>query len=304
MRGPERVAYYNGAILPESAVRIPFRDSASIRGIGVYDSARTFAGQPFKLRDHLTRLWQSMSYVGISLSLALEDLEAISIEVTRQNYAIVAQDLWITQRVSQGAARELGGDGEPTVIVECLPLPFAARAAYFRDGVRLMTATTRRTPPSSVSPQAKTVDLLNFHIAEREVRSRDAAAWPILVDTNGCLAEGAGANVFIVRDGELLTPPAQTVLPGITRATVCELARDLGLPVREAAIDLFDAYTASELFITSTSLCICPACSINDRRPTATEIPGPITRRLQAAFSELVGIDVVQQYLSAIASEA
>jgi branched-chain amino acid aminotransferase len=302
MAEPERVAYYNGAIVPESMVRIPFRDSAAIRGVGVYDSARTFTGQPFKLREHLRRLWKSMAYVGIAVDISLDELEAISTDLAAQNYALLSQDVWITQRISQGAPKDLGGNGEPTVIVECLPLPFAARAVYFRDGVRLVTATTRRTPPWAVSAQAKTVDLLNFFLAEQEVRSRDPGAWPVLVDHDGCLTEGAGANVFVVRDGELLTPRARYVLPGITRSTVFELAQDYGFAVREADIGLFDAYTADEIFITSTSLCVCPVATINGRCPNDPRIPGPITRRLQDAFSDLVGIDVVEQYLRCLAS--
>ena len=91
----------------------------------------------------------------------------------------------------------------------------------------------------------------------------------MLLDINGNLAEGLGCNIFLVRDGELLTPHERFVLPGVSRATVIELAAELGVPCREADLDLYDAYNADEVFLTSTSLCICPVRSVNgnaDRR--------------------------------------
>ncbi|MFN8592866.1 MAG: aminotransferase class IV [Thermomicrobiales bacterium] len=294
----ERVAYYNGQILPESQVRIPFRDSAAIRGVGVYDTERTFAGSIFKLQEHLARLWRSLAYVRIPPPLPQEELAAITAEVVAHNLPIEGRDLWVTQRISRGAPVHEGGDGRPTVIVECLPIPWDFRAPYFRDGVNLRTPTARRTPPWALSPQAKTTNLLNLWVADQEVLSQDPRAWPLLTDEFGCLAEGAGANVFIVRDGIVMTPPARHVLPGITRDTVIALAADLGIPLLETPVDLFLAATADEIFITSTSLCICPAASLNGAPVLNPAIPGPITRRLQNAFSDLVGVDVVAQYLA------
>lgn len=298
MDSPERVAYYNGKILPESQVRIPFRDSAAIRGIGVYDTERTFDGRIFRLQDHLDRLWRSLAYVRIEPPIAKDELAAITEEVAARNLAIVGDDLWVSQRISRGAPVDQGGEGRPTVIVECLPIPFAFRAEYYRSGVHLRTPTARRTPPWALSPQAKTVNLLNLWVADQEVLSEDPRAWPLLTDEHGCLAEGAGANIFVVRDGAIATPPARHVLPGITRAVVIELAQELGIPLVETAVDLFAAATADEMFITSTSLCVCPAASLNGAPVRHPDIPGPITRRLQEAFSHLVGIDVVEQYLS------
>jgi branched-chain amino acid aminotransferase len=294
----ERVAYYNGQILPESQVRIPFRDSAAIRGIGVYDTERTFAGKIFRLQEHLDRLWRSLAYVRIDPPIAQDELAAITEEVAARNLPIVGDDLWVSQRISRGAPIDQGGEGRPTVIVECLPIPFTFRAPYYRDGVHLRTPTARRTPPWALSPQAKTVNLLNLWVADQEVLSQDPRSWPLLTDEHGCLAEGAGANVFVVQDGVIATPPARHVLPGITRAVVIELASELGLPLVERDVDLFAATTADEIFITSTSLCVCPAASINGAPVRHPEIPGPVTRRLQDAFSALVGLDVVDQYLS------
>jgi branched-chain amino acid aminotransferase len=107
-----------------------------------------------------------------------------------------------------------------------------------------------------------------------------------------------GSNFFIVKDGKVMTPRDQYVLGGISRETVLELAARLHLEAKEADMDLFDAYTAEEAFVTSTSFCICPVVSINGSTIGEGQIPGPVTRQLLKAYSALVGLDILEQYLS------
>jgi len=292
-----RIAYLDGALVDEDQVRLSFRDAGAFRGEGVYDSARTFDGRVMWLRPHLERLWRSLAYLRIEPPIGIDELERVSLEVAAINYERVGADIWVTQRVTAGVPPEFGGTGTPTVIVECFPIPFASRAATFRDGIRALTPTVRRTPPWAVSPHAKTVDLLNLRLAAMEVAAVDPAALALVCDENGNLAEGPGANVFAVSRGVLVTPRVDHVLPGVTRQVVIELAHEIGLEVVERDVPLFDAYTADELFVTSTSYCICPVASLNGARPRAGRIPGPVTERLQDAFSARVGIDVVDQYL-------
>ena len=105
-------------------------------------------------------------------------------------------------------------------------------------------------------------------------------------------------NFFIVKNGVVKTPKEQHILAGISRATAIELAEELNIEVQETDLDLYDAYTADEAFITSTSYCIVPVSSINGSVMSINGIPGPVTNRLQNAYSGLVGIDIVRQYLS------
>ena len=102
----------------------------------------------------------------------------------------------------------------------------------------------------------------------------------------------------LVKDGVVATPQGQFVLEGITRDTVMDLARGLDMPVEQKDIDLFDAYTADEAFLTSTSLCICPVSAVNGTPIRDGKVPGPVTQRLMSAFSDLAGMDYVDQYLS------
>jgi branched-chain amino acid aminotransferase len=143
----------------------------------------------------------------------------------------------------------------------------------------------------------KTHNYLNLIAGDLEVRAQDPAAWAVLLDTHGNIAEGLGSNVFLVRDGVVTTPREQMVLAGISRETVIDLARELGIAVVEKDLDLYDAYTADEAFLTSTSLCICPIAAINGNVIGAGQVPGAITRQLTDAYCRLVDFDFVGQYL-------
>jgi len=296
----ERVAYHNGEIKPESRVLVSFRDRGFKYGEAVFDTARTVRHKPFKLEEHVDRLFRSMRYLQIDAGLTRSEIVSISREVLARNLHLLApdEDYWLFQRVSPGVADPFSGDGAaaPTVIVECTPLPLKARAPLYRDGVRVQIPATRRTPPDAVSPRAKTQNYINLQIADREVRAQDPHAWAILLDHDGNIAEGLGSNIFFVRDGELLTPRARFVLPGISRETVIELAGAEGIAVRETDLDLFDAFTSDECFLTSTSLCMAPVASVNGRAVGGGGVPGPVTARLMEAYKRLLDFDFVAQY--------
>jgi branched-chain amino acid aminotransferase len=268
----------------------------------VFDVARTFNGRVFKLEEHVERLYRSLKVLRIDPGLSAEETIDISHEVIRRNAHLLGpdDDYWVAQRVSRGVQRVEGDNWShygPTVIVECMPLPLKARAAHFRDGIDVVVPSVRRIPPDSLTPRAKTHNYLNVISADLEVHTHSPEAWAVLLDTNGNLCEGLGSNIFVARDGRLLTPQERYVLPGVSRATAIELAADLGIPCLEADIDLYDAYAADEVFLTSTSLCICPVRSVNGNPVGDGKVPGPITRRLTEAYIELVGCDFVAQYL-------
>ncbi|MDA1311144.1 MAG: aminotransferase class IV, partial [Proteobacteria bacterium] len=187
---------------------------------------------------------------------------------------------------------------DATVIVECTPLPLAARAKSYRDGIEVITPSVRRVSPEMASPRAKTHNYLNLILGDLEVAAQNPDALSILLDRDGNLAEGKGSNIFLVAEGRLKTPRERFVLPGVSRQVTKEIAAGLGLEVEETDIDLFDAYNADEAFITSTSFCICPIRSINGRAMAAGSIPGPITKQLIDGYVKLVGFDWYAQYLS------
>ncbi len=300
-RANHRVAYFNGRIVPEREVVLPFRDRGFKYGDAAFDMTRTFGGRAFKLKEHVARLYRSLRYLRIDPGIGEAEMVAASEAVLDRNRHFLTPDTdyWVGQRVSRGvdAVGDEGWDHTgPNVIVECIPLPLKARARLFRDGIDIVVPPTRRVAPDMLSPRAKTHNYLNLITADLEAKAQDPEAWSVLLDAEGHLAEGIGSNLFLVRDGEVLTPRERWVLPGISRETVIELCGALGIACREADLDLYDAATADEMFMTSTSLCLCPVRSIGGRRLPAP-VPGPLTRRLSDAYAAAVGCDFVAQYL-------
>ncbi|WP_395677601.1 aminotransferase class IV [Inquilinus sp.] len=302
MTAAPRVAYFNGRFMPEREVLIPYRDLSALRGYGAFDLTRTFHGRAFRLKEHVERLYRSLRYLDIDCGLPFDEMMALSEETLDRNRPLLTErdDYWIGQRISAGV-QAIGDEGwdhvGPNVIIECCPLPIARRAHLFRDGIQVVTPATPRTPARALSPRAKMNQYLNMILAGNDVKRLNPNAWALLLDETGNLAEGEGNNIFLVSGGVLLTPRSQNILPGISRATVIEIAGSLGIEVRETDLDLYDAAVADEMFIASTSLCLCPVSSFNGRR-IGTAIPGPVTQRLTAGYIDMVGCDFVQQHLS------
>ena len=264
---------------------------------------RSFNGRAFRLKEHVARLYRSLKYLDIDPGLSPAEMVAISEDVLDRNRHLLGpgEDYWLAQRVSRGISRVPGDNWDhygPNVIVDCVPLPLRERAKLFRDGIDVVTPSLRRTPPELAV--AARQDAPVFEPRSRRPRGEGAEpdAWAVLLDVNGNLAEGQGSNIFVVRDGRLATPRERYVLPGVSRQATIDLARQLGIPFEERDLDLYDAYTADECFLTSTSLCICGVRSINGRSFAAGSVPGPVTQRLIDAYKEMVGCDFVAQYSS------
>ena len=302
-RSGERVAYFNGAIIPESEVRVPFRDRGFKYGDAVFDMTRTFGHRIFKLEEHIKRFYNSLKYVQIDPGMSQKEMVELTEQVLEANLPLLGSDddFWVGQRVSRGVDL-VGGDmwetdGGPTVIIECAPLPLKPRARLYRDGIDVWIPSIRRTPPEALSPRAKSHNYLNLIMADQEAKARDPEAWAILLDTRGFLAEGIGSNVFTIKDGVMYTPRPQYVLGGISRETAIELAAKIDVPVIEQDIDMFDATTADEVFLTSTSLCICGVRSVQGSKIGDGRPHGPITKALMDAYVDLVDYDWLGQYL-------
>ena len=167
MGGAERIAYFNGRFVPEREVLIPFRDRGFKYGDAVFDTTRTFGHRVFKLSEHVERLYRSLRYLRIDPGIPVGQMIQITEEVLARNLPFLEpdDDYWVTQRVSRGldaADRAIWGREGATVIVECVPLPLRQRAPLFRDGIRVLVPSVRRTPPDALSPRTKTHNYLNY----------------------------------------------------------------------------------------------------------------------------------------------
>ena len=295
------VAYVNGEFVPENEATISVFDRGLRFADTVFDTSRTVAHRPYKFREHLERLQRSLAYGRMDASLTLDELERITVELVAHNTRFLAanDDLWVRQYVTRGPVKRVGatGHGTPTVVVTTEPLPFATMARDYCRGVPMLVPSLRALPIASIDPRMKTASRMTNNLAEQEVAAIDTAAYPLLLDLDGFVSEGTGANFFAVIGGELVTPGDLDALNGISRATVLALARDAAIPCRRARLTLFDVQNAEEAFLTGTSFCLKPVRSVNGAGFPAGA-PGPITRALTEAWVESIGHDFVAQALS------
>ena len=184
----------------------------------------------------------------------------------------------------------------PTVCIHCWPLiPQLGRFAPKYDaGVDLTFSSQTSMPAQIVDPRIKTRSRLHYRLALLAAARDGADRWPLLSDADGCLTEGPGWNVFLVKDGVVQTPPPRDILPGISRAITIELAQEQEIDVREKRLRRGDALAADEIFCTATSFCLVHAASI-DGQPLGDGGPGPVVQRLRAAWQRIVGLDFVAQ---------
>jgi branched-chain amino acid aminotransferase len=145
-----------------------------------------------------------------------------------------------------------------------------------------------------LDPKVKHYSRMNFNLAELEARDIDPEGWPIMTDANGNITEGTAYNVFIVSNGVIRTAGDSSLLQGISRGAVVEVAERLGIPILIEELQPYDLYTADEAFLTNTPVCALPMTRV-DNREIGDGKPGPITQQLLSAWSEWVGLDIVDQ---------
>jgi branched-chain amino acid aminotransferase len=298
----EPVVYLNGRMVPASQAHLAIYDAGVVQGATVAEQTRTFRHRPFRLGDHLDRLFAALGYTGMDVGLSRAEMERISEEVLAHNTGLVGPDdeLGLVQFVTAGEyATYAGLSGRPprpgpTVCVHTYPLPFELWAARMQTGAHLVTPAVQQVPPECWSPRMKCRSRMHYYLAEREARQVDPQAYALLLDRDGNVTETNAANFLMVERGTILSPPADRTLPGISRATVIELARRLGIPFAETTIPVPRALAADEEFLSSTPFCLMPVTRINGE-PIGNGRPGPIFRRLLEVWGRDVGVDVGRQ---------
>jgi branched-chain amino acid aminotransferase len=295
----EGIVYFNGEYVEADKAKISIMDRGFIFGDAVYDISRTFNHQPYRWKDHIERLFYSLRYIQIDPGLTQEEIYHITEEVLERNRGRLAlnDEFMVMWRISRGVGIFWGEVNQPTVIIHCNKIPFATLAGKYVEGANLIISSTRRIPSQCLDTKAKLQNKLNHIVAELEARSFDPEAYVLMLDTNGRLAECTAQNFFIVREWRLFTPKRDNILEGIARKDVMELAKLLGIECIETDLYPYDLYNADEIFVTANTICMVPISKINSR-PVGKKVPGPITEKLLAAWSEKVGVDIVELALS------
>jgi len=289
-------AYFCGEWMPASRVKIDPMDRGFLVGDAVFDVFRTFNGKSFRLREHVDRLYRSLQYVRIDPGMTREEMERISEEIITRNEPLRAEvgDFAVWQFVTRGRGRWAHSAGPPAVGVFIRQLGLSRFAHLYEEGAHGVIVRSRSFSPDALDPKVKNFSRMNFNMAELEAADVDKAGWPILLDSRGNIAEGVGYNVFMVTDGVIRTAGDRSVLQGVSRGMVFDLAKGLGIPILEEDLQPYDLYNADEAFFSSTSPCVLPVTRV-DRRPVGAGVPGPTVHRLLAAWSEAVGLDIVEQ---------
>ena len=293
------MVYVNGEIVPESQAVISALDRGFRYGDAVYDTERTFGGRVFKLDAHLDRLYRALIYTHIDPGVTLEEMKKITLDVVEANQPLLRKygDFNVNQIISRGNLSPELRQGS-NVAVYCRPLPLKKYAQYFIQGVRAATSSTRRTPPESLSPSFKIANKMNLFVAEFGAKQHDPDMVVLMLDLRGNITEGSSSNFMFVKDGNLKIPNTRNVLQGITMGTIVEYATNLGLGREEGDYTPSEVYTADEAFFCSSTTCLLPVKSLNDRAIGDGEVPGPFSRSLFGSFSDIAGFDVVEQAIS------
>jgi branched-chain amino acid aminotransferase len=281
-----RVASIDGVIHAPEDARVSVYDRGFLYGDSVFETVRTYAGEPFALAEHLARLERSAEKVFISMPV---DAAKLAIEVRLAVRAARNPESYARVMVTRGDG-PLGLDPAlaraPLRVILVEPLIPLATALY-RDGVRAITVHTVRA--ADAAQGAKVGNYLASMLALKQAKAAGAHE-ALIVDGRGAIVEGATSNLFLVREGELLTPPEeQGILPGITRAHLLEVAEELKIPVRLQPITTPDLASATEAFLSSSLREVLPVIQI-DAGAIGDGKPGPMTRRLHAAFRRRVGV--------------
>ena len=283
-----RIASIDGVIVPPERAVVSVYDRGFMYGDAVFEVLRTYGGRPFALAEHVARLRRSAERTLIRVPL---DEGALSLEIEQAIVAAQNAESYARIMLTRGAG-PLGLDPDlaeaPLRVILVEPLTPPQRVVY-ADGIALATVATTRAVDETSAVGAKVTNYLASLLALREAKGKGAAE-ALIVDARGEVIEGASSNVFIVRGGELVTPPESAgILAGITRATVITVAKELALPLRFARLAPADIYAADEVFITSSIREIVPAVSV-DGRVIGGGLPGPVCRAIHRAFRAHVGM--------------
>jgi branched-chain amino acid aminotransferase len=277
----------NGRITGDRDAVVSVFDHGFLYGEGVYETLRTYDGRLFQFARHARRLRRSARMIALDVPFTDGALEA-EIDRTRRT-ARLPGDAYIRVLLTRGIG-DLTYDPRatpaPTLVIIVKPQVDPPPEAY-RDGVRCVIVDIIRNHPRSVDPLIKSNNLMNSALAMQEALRRGAFEG-VMRNYRGELAECTTANLFVVKDGVVLTPPVDAgLLPGITREFIFELGGQTGIEVREAVLQAEDLYAANEAFLTSTTREAVPITRVDDRT-IGSGRPGPVTLRLLDAFRRAV----------------
>ena len=280
--------YIDGKFLNERDAKVSVFDHGLLYGDGIFEGIRAYNGRVFRLREHIDRLFYSAKAILLKIPMSHAALMQATVEACRQNKL---RDGYIRLVVTRGVGT-LGLNPDrckkPSVIIIADKIQVYPTALYAR-GMNIVTVPTVRNLHSALNPAIKSLNYLNNILAKIEANNAGVEE-AVMLNAEGFVAECTADNLFVVKAGKLFTPPLSAgALYGITRQTVMELAKQLGLPVSEPNLTRYDLFNADECFLTGTGAEIMPVIKI-DGRVIGTGKPGKLTRKLVTEYHSLTKV--------------
>lgn len=274
--------YLNGEFVESDKAGVSVFDHGVLYGDGVFEGIRAYGGRVFRLGEHIDRIFAAAKAIALEIPMTKAELSAIVVATCKKNGLT---DCYIRLVITRGKGN-LGispiNCEKPTVFCIAAGIKLYTDEQY-EKGMSVITSVQRRNKATIVDPQIKSLNYLNNILAKIEA-NRAGAAEAIMLNHDGIVTEATGDNIFIVKNGEILTPPVYVgILDGITRRTVIEAAKKEGIPVRETEFTLFNVYNADECFLTGTAAEAIAVTSV-DGRTIGSGVQGEVTKRILAAF--------------------
>ncbi len=278
--------YLDGKFVDQADAKVSVFDHGLLYGDGIFEGIRLYQGNIFRLDEHLERLEYSAKALLLKMPWSRKEIADATCESCRQNNLT---DGYIRLVVTRGVG-DLGLSPwlcpKPSIFIIADKINLYP-AEYYTKGLEIVTVATRRTSPAALSPAVKSLNYLNNILAKIEARQAGALE-AIMLNDQGYVAECTGDNIFIVHKGEILTPAAsQGALKGITRDTIFDIAKEIGVPIREADLTRYDVWCSGECFLTGTGAEVIPVVKL-DGREIGDAKPGAITQKVLAAFRRRV----------------
>ena len=282
------LVYIDGEYFPQEEAKISVFDHGLLYGDGVFEGIRSYKGRVFKLDEHLQRLYDSAKAIMLEIPISIEAMEEAVLETLRRNQL---HDAYIRLVVTRGVG-DLGLDPDkcpvPTIFIIADKITLYP-PNFYEDGLEIVTVSIRRNYAEAISPRIKSLNYLNNILAK--IEGKQAGVEEVLMlNAEGYVVECSGDNIFFLKDNVIVTPPTHLgILEGVTRNTVIDLARELGITLEEKVFTRHDLYTAEECFLTGTAAEVIPVVKI-DQRIVGNGYPGTVTQKLIEEFHHVTDV--------------
>jgi branched-chain amino acid aminotransferase len=272
-------------LVDEQDAKISVFDHGLLYGDGVFEGIRFYNGRVFRLEEHIRRLFDSARAIVLKMPWTQEQVIQFTVDTIKANGL---NDGYVRLVVTRGT----GGLGlnpylceRPSMFIIASTISLYPQE-YYTNGLAIVTCATRRPAPAALMPQVKSLNYLNNIMAKVEAIQAGAME-ALMLNEQGYVAECTGDNIFLLKNGTLLTPPvADGALDGVTRQVILELADQLGISWKEQTLTRYDIFISDECFLTGTAAEVIPVIAL-DRRPIGDGKPGTLTARFIEAFRTL-----------------